>query len=97
MSDEEKKPGDLEDDIWLFSRLAFLFILSTGLLIAAVVTAVAIGGIVAIDTQNNLYGLLSGLSIFNAVMAGREWAIVNLTVRIFTLEEAQKIDRMGDE
>lgn len=98
MSGEEKKPDDgLEDNIWLFSRLALVLILGVATLLAAVVSSVAIGGIVSQNTDNNLYGMAAGLSYYTAAMAGREWAIVYLSTSLFSYEDLIKIDNLGNE
>ena len=92
----EKVPGP-GDDSWLLSKAIIFNVVNFGMVFIACVTAVSLGGIVTITTLSKMSGFCTGLGIYIAVMAGREWLLMTLAPRFFNVEDVKRMSSQIDK
>jgi len=82
------------DYAWLFTKVLLFLGTHVATLLVAVCTATAVGGITLQETQNKLFGLLTGIGTFMACLAGRELVIAKVVLTFFNKKDIEDMDKV---
>lgn len=95
MTEKKKLTGG--DYAWLFTKVLLFLGTHVATLLIAVCTATAVGGITLQETQNKLYGLLTGIGTFLACLAGRELLLAKVVRTFFDKKDIEDMDKVIED